>query len=219
MDADLFSDEDLAWFERLYDFVLEGNRRMNLTRITGREEFFSKHILDSALPFAVVPELAGLRPSLHVADLGSGAGFPGLVLARLHPGWKVALIERTLKKAAYLERACAALGLRNASVVARDAREARIARRDLVVARAVGRLADVTRAAAGLLAKSGLLVHYKGGALSGEELEEGRAAAERLGLAQGEPFGYTLPPGGDRRALVVVKRARGRGQSSQRSKA
>ena len=83
-----FSDADLEWFERLYDTVVEANQRMNLTRITEREKFFFKHILDSALPFFLVPALTALPEELRAADLGSGAGFPGLVLARLRPGWQ-----------------------------------------------------------------------------------------------------------------------------------
>jgi len=205
-----FADVDLDWFEQLCDVVLEANKTMNLTRITDREGFFIKHILDSALPFFLLPELVDLPDELRAADLGSGAGFPGLVLARLRPGWQWILIERRQKKAAFLERTAAALGLPNVSVVAANAREAQIPRRDLITARAVGRMERVTREVAGLLRKNGLLVHYKGGGLEEEEVHESFKAAKNLKMVQSEPIEYTLP-GGDGRA-VVLSRSRGHRQ-------
>jgi 16S rRNA (guanine527-N7)-methyltransferase len=195
---------DEAFFEALRQLVVEANRTMNLTRITEREEFLRKHVLDSILPFEVVPELRELGGrALRVADLGSGAGFPGLVLARRFPAWRVALLERTLKKARFLEGAVRALGLGNVAVLAQDAREVK-ERFDLVTARAAGSIAVVTKAAARLLVPGGLLVHYKGEP-EAEELGEGREAAAKLGLEQGEPQAYALPP--DARRSVVISRA------------
>jgi 16S rRNA (guanine527-N7)-methyltransferase len=205
-----FSDVDLEWFEALCDLVLEANKTMNLTRITDREEFFVKHILDSALPFFLVPELVELGDELRAADLGSGAGFPGLVLARMRPGWEWVLIERRRKKAAFLERAAKELGLDNVSVAAVNAREADIPRRDLITARAVGRMVVVTREVSGLLRKNGLLVHYKGGGLEEDEVHESFKAAKNLRMVQSEPVEYSLP-GGDGRA-VVLSRSRGHRQ-------
>ena len=200
-----FSNDDLAWFEQLYDVVMEANARMNLTRITDREEFFAKHIVDSALPFFIVPALVDLPETLRAADLGSGAGFPGLVLARLKPDWNVALIERTQKKARYLNEACKRLELKNVHVVAKDAKEAGIAKCNLIVARAVGPLAKVVRAAAPLLKRRGLLVHYKGGGLQENEIAEGFRAGRKLGLIQDDPVGYQIPPRGDARTLVISR--------------
>lgn len=198
-------EEDLPFFERLFGLVVEANRTMNLTRITGHDEFLRKHVLDSILPFEVVPELRELRErALSAADLGSGAGFPGIVLARLRPRWRVTLLERTLKKARFLEDAVRALGLGNADVLARDAREVERLF-DLVTARAAGTVADVTRAAGRLLLPGGLLVHYKGGAPEAEELHEGRREAAKLGLLQEEPVAYALPP--DAARSVVISRA------------
>lgn len=206
---------DWDFFERLRLLLEEANRRMNLTRLTEPRDFYLKHVLDSWMPFLVLPELRNGPESLLAADLGSGAGFPGLVVARLRPGWGVALIERTQKKAAFLEATAEALGLENVFVVPLDARDApgraEVLRRGcgLVLARAVGPLAAVNRSAAALLAPRGLLLHYKGGALGAEEVEEGRAAARKLGLRQREPRSYTLP-GGMKRTAVLVSRPSGR---------
>ena len=210
-----FSDADLEWFERLFDLVIEANARMNLTRITDPEEFFFKHVLDSALPFFLLPALTDLPDELRAADLGAGAGFPGLVLARLRPGWQWVRIERTRKKAAFIEHVARELELPNVTVAAVNAREASIPRRDLITARAVGSIAKVTREAAGLLRKHGLLLHYKGGALSEEEVQQGYKAAKSARLVQDDPVAYSLPNHDAR--TVVVARSRGGGRLRDRS--
>jgi 16S rRNA (guanine527-N7)-methyltransferase len=217
--VDIEIGKHLDFFERLRQAIVRANRHMNLTRITEPDEFMRKHVLDSWLPFRVVPALRALdEKDLLVADLGSGAGFPGLVVARLRPAWEVALIERTQKKAGFLEAMREDLGLGNVYVVPLDAREAAgrvpALRRgcDLVLARAVGRLAPVTRAAAPLVRPGGLLVHYKGGRLEMGELTEGRTAAAALRLIQGNPVVYDLPP--DARRSVILSRAKGRRRSA-----
>ncbi|HEX5136085.1 MAG TPA: 16S rRNA (guanine(527)-N(7))-methyltransferase RsmG [Planctomycetota bacterium] len=209
-------DSDRDFYERLRRCVLKGNERMNLTRIVEPEEFLRKHVLDSLLPFLVVPALRDLPADrLVLADLGSGAGFPGLPISRLRPGWTITLLERTRKKAAFLAETVDELELRNVRVLAADAREAAplLGRCDVVTARAVGEIAEVVRAAKGLLAPKGAIVHYKGD-VGGEELEEGAAAAEKLGLVQEGPFPYALPP--DAKRAVVLSRSTGRTRGAAR---
>jgi 16S rRNA (guanine527-N7)-methyltransferase len=204
-------DADLAFYERLREEVVRGNERMNLTRLIEPGDFLVKHVLDSILPFAVVPALRSLPERLHATDLGSGAGFPGLPLARFRPGWTITLLERTRKKAVFLEETIRALAMTNVRVLACDAREATALRGacGVVTARAVGRIADVTRAALGLLAPHGILVHYKAN-LSGEEIEEGKAAAKKARLVQEDPFVYDLPPDAKRAVVLTVNPPRRR---------
>lgn len=211
--------EDWAFFERLRLSIVAGNAAMNLTRLVEAPDFYRKHVLDAALPFFVVPKLRALGDGLLVVDVGSGAGFPGLVLARLRPTWDVGLVERTRKKADFLERAIAELRLENAFVVPMDAKEAAaqaplLSRKcDLVVARAVGRIAEVTRDAARFLRRGGMLVHYKGGDPPEDELLEGAGTAEALDMRQEAPFRYDLPPDAKRSVVIVVNRSTGRTRS------
>ncbi len=203
--------EDWAFFERLRLHILARNAVMNLTRLTARPDFFRKQVLDSLLPFELVPELKRLAEGCLVADLGSGAGFPGFVLARMRPSWDIGLIERTQKKAAFLEETAAAFELQNVFVVPMDALEAGntvpllAARCEVVCARAVGRMAPVTRAAAPLLRRDGLIVHYKGGSPEAEELAEARRAAAGLGFEMHEPFRYELPPDAERSVVLMSR--------------
>ena len=132
-------------------------------------------------------ELAAVREARYVADLGAGAGFPGLVLATVLPGAHVALVESVGRKCAFLERAIAAMELRNASVVCARAEEWRdgLGRCDLVTARALAPLAVIAEYAAPLLARGGALVAWKGARDAAEEAA-GAAAAAELGLEAAE---------------------------------
>ena len=210
-------EDDCEFFERLRQAVARGNRRMNLTRLTEPWDFFLKHVLDSWLPFRVVPALRDLKGRRMVADLGSGAGFPGLVVARLRPKWEVALIERTKKKAAFLEETRDELGLENVYVVPLDAREA--ARQvpalrhgcHLVLARAVGRIAVVAQAAEPLMRPGGMIVHYKGGRPDPQEVAAGKIIAPKLHLTLEAPVHFELPPDAGRTVFLNRSRRRRRG--------
>jgi len=122
-----------------------------------------------------------------VADLGSGAGFPGLVLAVALPDARVALVESAARKCAFLERACSLAEIGNARVVRARAEEwaEGIGAHDLVVARALAPLAVVCEYAAPLLAIGGSLVAWKGAVAESESTAAGLAAPQ-LGLERGE---------------------------------
>ena len=130
--------------------------RFNLTAITKPAEVVDKHLLDS---LAVLPHLRGLQ----VADVGSGAGFPGLPLAIADLDRRYTLIESTGKKAKFLRHVVERLNLPNVDVVQGRA-EALKPRRpfDCVIARALGSLADFVRVAGHLAGRGGRLLAMKG---------------------------------------------------------
>lgn len=132
-------------------------------------------------------ELDAVRSASSIADLGSGAGFPGLVLAAALPGAQVALVESNHRKCEFLERAAAAMGLANVTVVGERAESWAdgVGPRDLVTARAVAPLNVLVEYAAPLLREGGALVAWKGRRDTGEEAD-GRAAAAATGLRPAE---------------------------------
>lgn len=93
------------------------NRTFNLTAIRDPAEMVMHHLLDSlaVLPLLEKSALAG-RQGFHLADVGSGAGLPGLVLAMARPDWKVTSVEAVEKKAAFQRQAKIELGLANVSI-------------------------------------------------------------------------------------------------------
>jgi 16S rRNA (guanine527-N7)-methyltransferase len=138
------------------DLMDEWGERMNLTAIRDRGQQLTKHVLDS---LSVMPYVRGTR----VADVGSGAGFPGIPLAIVAPSLHLALIESTGKKCRFLEHVRDALGLANVEVVQSRAEAWKPAvRYDTVLARAVGPLADLVRNAGALVAENGRLLAMKG---------------------------------------------------------
>jgi 16S rRNA (guanine527-N7)-methyltransferase len=141
-------------------------------------------VVDAHIADALVAlELEQVRSARLVADLGAGAGFPGLVLAAALPDAAVALVEASRRKCAFLERAVAVMGLENVDVVTSRAESWAdgIASRDLVTARAVAPLAVLVEYAAPLLTDGGALVAWKGRRDPGEEAD-GAAAAGATGL-------------------------------------
>ncbi len=150
------------------------------TTITDPATAIDAHVADAL----VALELEQVRGARHLADIGSGAGFPGLVLAAALPEARVALVESSSKKCAYLRRAVEAMGLENVEAVAARAEDwtAGLGRCDVVTARAVAALNVLAEYAAPLLVEGGALVAWKGRRDAGEEAD-GDAAAAATGLA------------------------------------
>jgi 16S rRNA (guanine527-N7)-methyltransferase len=141
---------------RHLDLVDEWGERMNLTAIRDRAQQVTKHVLDS---LSVVAWLRGRR----IADVGTGAGFPGIPLAIVRPDLQFTLLDSTGKKCRFLEHVRDTLELSNVAVIQSRAEAYKPeARFDCVLARAVGPISDLVRNAGGLVAGSGRLLAMKG---------------------------------------------------------
>ena len=135
------------------------NRTYNLTAIREPEQMVTHHILDS---LTVLPHLPP-GDSLHVLDVGSGGGVPGIPLAIARPSWRLVLLDASQKKGAFLRQAAIELGLANVQVVTVRVEDfAPSASFDVVIARAFSDLATFARAGARLLAPRGRLFAMKG---------------------------------------------------------
>jgi len=163
----------------------------------------------------VADSLTGLEvPDLHqasrIADVGAGAGFPGLVLAVALPGAEVDLVESIGRKCEFMRAAAAAAEIGNARVLetrsedlaAGEGREAY----DVVTARAVGRLSTLAELASPLLKPNGVLVAWKGKRDAEEELQLERASAE-LAMAPEGILEVGERAGSRHRHLHVVRKA------------
>ena len=154
-------------------------------------------------------EVPGLRAARRIADLGSGAGVPGLVLAAALPGVRVHLVESAGRKCAFLRRAVEVTGLPNVDVV-HDRAETWGAGRhacDAVTARAVASLPVLVEYAAPLLTRDGVLVCWKGD-VDGTEERDGAAAADLLGLESVGPFSTRPYRDAERHRLYVYLKVR-----------
>jgi 16S rRNA (guanine527-N7)-methyltransferase len=153
------------------------------TKLTDPAIAVDEHVADAL----VALELDEVRGARRIADLGSGAGFPGLVLAAALPHARVALVESSAKKCAFLTLAARAMGLTNVEAVPSRAESwsEGLASCDLVTARAVAPLPVLVEYAAPLLLAGGALVAWKGRRDAAKEAD-GAAAAAATGLAVAE---------------------------------
>ena len=153
------SDPQIEQLEQHYELMLRWNKTVNLTRIEALEEAVDRHYGESLFLGANLP--AG---ALRIADVGSGAGFPGIPIAILRPETQVTLIESHLRKAVFLKEAARTLG--NVAVISKRAEDVRLSF-DWVVSRAV-RWEEIEKVGLQLAPKLGLLC--SGGPEGAEEV-------------------------------------------------
>jgi 16S rRNA (guanine527-N7)-methyltransferase len=200
------TEAEVEAYGRHYALLLEHNARAGLTTITDPAEAAVKHYLDS-LSCLLARDIG---PGEEVADVGSGAGFPGLVLAIARPQARCALLESSTKRVAFLRLAVSALALDNVEVVPLRAEEAgrRPEHRErchLVLARAVARLPVLLEYTLPLARVDGYALLMKGP----EAEEEAQASTRALDLLGGRLVDITrldLPFDMGRRSLVLVKK-------------
>ncbi len=199
---------------RYADLLLETNQHTNLTRIVEPHAVAIKHFADSLTLLRAVPDLAD---GAVVADVGTGAGFPGVVLKIVRPDLRLVLIDSLAKRLTFLGAVVADLNLANIALVHARAEEAgrnpvyRDAC-DLVVARAVAALPTLLEWCAPLVRpETGRFVALKT-ASADAEIEAARPAAALLRVRLENDLALTLPPvpgeeGGEspRRVLVYRK--------------
>jgi 16S rRNA (guanine527-N7)-methyltransferase len=165
----------LARLDQLGAAVREGNKRVNLTRITDPAEFEVRHVLDSLSAATPLLDRLVAGESLRLVDVGSGGGMPGLPLKIAFPLLRVTLVESVNKKADFLRQTVRDLGLSDVEVVPLRAELAArsLEHRDLydwATARALGSLPVVVELCAPFLAPGGLLVAQRSGDLDADLL-------------------------------------------------
>ncbi len=201
--------EQQSRLDRYRDLLLDRSQRVNLTAVRDPAEVERRLFLDALLMLpvcdALLPAAAGSAEPPRLVDVGSGAGFPGLVLKIARPDWRVTLIEATGKKVAFLDEAIRDLGL--AGVTALHVRAEQAGRDldhrgqyDLATARGVASLPVLLELCVPLLRRGGHALFPKGLALD-EELAAARRATSPLGvrLLAAEPR-----PGAEATTRLVV---------------
>ena len=187
------------------DLLLEWNQRLNLTRITEPEEIILKHFIDSM-------KLMNFIEGSNLADLGTGAGFPGLPLKILNPDLDIALIDSLKKRLDFLDLVISKLHLKGIRTVharaedlGRDPRQREMFA--TVTSRAVARLPVLLEYALPLVKVNGLFLSPKG-LQAEEELSESATALKLLGGTLERVENYSLGESAEHRAVIIVRKTK-----------
>ncbi len=195
--------ERLAVYQRL---LAVWNERINLTSITELKAVYELHFLDS-LSVQLVTDICQVD---SLVDVGTGAGFPGVVLACVFPNLRVTLMDATEKKIEFLRLLSAELGLSGrvdtVCLRAEQAGQAKALRErfTLAVSRGVARLSVLAEYCLPLVSVGGLFVAMKGPGLSAE-LGEAGSAMRLLGAGSPKLVEWQLPSGAGRTLLAAPK--------------
>lgn len=206
-------------FQRLYELIVEGNRSLNLTRITEPIEFWEKHLWDSLRGIArLLPANDNLgenrefpgQSALKAIDIGTGAGFPGLPVAIALPHLSVTLLDSTRKKIDFLDKVLPSLTIKNAATLLGRSDEIwrqphHKAAYDLAFLRAVGAASICAKYALPFLKNGGLAVLYRGNWTAEEEAQL-QSAIGPLGGKVESVEAFTTPVSQGTRHCVYLRK-------------
>ncbi len=192
------TDSQQAQFQQLYELILQGNRQLNLTRITEPQEFWEKHLWDSLRGIAPQQQfISSVQAGASVIDIGTGAGFPGVPVAIAAPQSTITLVDSTRKKINYIDKILTELSLTNAKTVVARAEEIgqqaqHRQKYDIALIRAVGTASACAEYTLPLLKQGGLAVIYRG-SWTQEETTALENAVKQLGGKVESIENFTTP--------------------------
>ncbi|MBR2340811.1 MAG: 16S rRNA (guanine(527)-N(7))-methyltransferase RsmG [Clostridia bacterium] len=200
---DKISGEKAEEFEKFRALLLEYNQKYNLTSILEKEDVYYKHFLDSGAGAHL------FKQNATVAEIGSGAGFPSMVLKILRPDLKLSLFESVGKKCEFLKVIVDNFNFKDVNIYNMRAEDAARDKRfrdkfDYVTARAVARMNSLSEYCLPLVKVNGEFIAYKSGDLT--EIEEAKSAYKALNAKLEKVISYELPNGYGERSLAVVKK-------------
>lgn len=215
----------VSQLRKYYEMIIEKNKVMNLTAITDEKEFVYKHFVDSLSMMtetglskadeaakATALKACSENTPCRMIDVGTGAGFPGLVLKIVYPQIDMTLFDSLKKRLTFLDEVIDELGLTGVRTLhgrAEDIGHDKLHRGvyDIVTARAVANLSTLSEYCLPLVKKGGMFVAYKS-AQAGEEAESAKKAVELLGGKVTDIREFTLPGTDYQRALVYVEKVK-----------
>lgn len=198
------NEKQLQQFERYFEVLVEWNERMNLTGITEREQVYTKHFYDS-VSLAFYVDMAKVT---SLADIGSGAGFPGIPLKICFPHLHLTIVDSLNKRITFLKHVAEELGLDQVEMIHGRAEE--IAKKkpyrdgfDLVTARAVARLAVLNEFCLPFVKTGGQFAAMKGSDPA-EEIQEASRSLKELKGKLHKVHSFSLPIENSARHIVVL---------------
>lgn len=195
------TEEKLEQLDIIYNTLVETNKTMNLTRITEKEDVYLKHFYDS-LTLVKVYDLSKVNT---LCDIGTGAGFPGLVLKIFYPNLEITLVDSLLKRVKYLNNLIDKLQLTGIKAYHNRAEDIIKENKkfDIVTARAVSALPKLLLWTMPLVNKNGSFLAMKGNVE--EELELSKDIMKKHNWYVNKKESFTLPTKEDVRTILEIK--------------
>lgn len=192
------TEEKLEKLNKFYNLLIEWNKKINLTRIEKEDEVYLKHFYDS-LTIAKVVDLSKIKT---LCDIGTGAGFPGIVLKIFYPNLKITLIDSLQKRVNYLNEIIKDLELDNIDAIHVRGEDYK-GQYDVVTSRAVANIEKLLGYTMHLVSPTGIFVAMKGDIEKELTLDVKKKIEKKYKIEKIEKF--LLPKENSNRSLVVIK--------------
>ena len=202
------SDDQISQLDKYYEMMIETNKSLNLTAITEFPDVLVKHYIDSV---SIIRDIDMSR-DISVIDVGTGAGFPGMVLKIIFPSIKITLFDSLQKRLTFLDSVISELGLKDINTCHGRAEEAghlpgMREQYDLCVSRAVANLPVLSELCLPFVKVGGSFVSYKSDKGS-EELASSKHALEVLGVTVSKEDIFTLEDSDMVRNLIIIDKVK-----------
>lgn len=195
------TDEKLQKLESFYRLLIEWNEKINLTAITLEEDVYLKHFYDSL----TLVKAIDLNQNLSLCDVGSGAGFPGIVLKIFFPNIRITLVDSLNKRVNYLNTVISSLNLSDIVAIhsrMEDFSKLNEEKFDIITARAVASISFLSEISVKALKVGGKLIFMK--ANCDLELANINNVLKKLSLTMLEPIRFNLPVENSNRTLITM---------------
>ena len=197
------TDNQLEKLNEYYEMLIEWNNKINLTRIIEKDEVYLKHFYDSL----TLKKVIDLKKDYNICDIGTGAGFPGIVLKIIFPNLKITLVDSLNKRINFLNEVIKELKLTDIETVharAEDYAKENREKFDIVTSRAVANLKVLSELCIPLVKVDGYFIPMK--ANIEEELKQGQSMIKELGGEIEKIETFYLPIENSIRNIIVIKK-------------
>lgn len=192
------TEEQLNKLDQFYNLLIEWNEKINLTRITKKEDVYLKHFYDSL----TLTKVIDLSTKETLCDVGTGAGFPGIVLKIVYPNLKITLVDALQKRVNYLNEIIKDLQLENIQAIHTRGEDLHD-KYDVVTARAVANIEKLLKYTMHLVNNTGVFVAMKGNIDNELTPEIENKISKKYQILKIEKF--ELPIENSQRSLIVIK--------------
>jgi 16S rRNA (guanine527-N7)-methyltransferase len=194
------SEKQLNQLDKYYELLIEWNEKINLTRITEYEDVYLKHFYDSL----TIAKVVDLSTKQTLCDVGTGAGFPGVVLKIVYPNLKITLVDSLQKRINFLDIVIKELDLKDITTIHERVENLRNMSYDVITTRAVANLEKLIIYTHNLIDNNTKFIPLK--ANVDEEIEQAEKTFKKYNLFIERKETFYLPKENSIRNILVIKR-------------